>query len=127
MANVEPMRAALKHARELLALVGFSDLTVNAGAMNNVTSEEETDQRGTSYVVGGERAILDELVEFRALVRFAALQDIKSKKGSENMMAIMKACDQLRDSLPEKGVEVMDTKDKQGPQWRFCVPKSRKQ
>ena len=88
---------------------------------------EEIGQGVASYVVGGERAILEELVEFRALVRSAALQDLKEKKGTDNMAAIMRACDKLRDRLPEFGVEVMDTKNNQDPQWRFCVPKGRKQ
>ena len=116
-ANVEPVKTALHTIRSLLSLVGFSELTVRAGLQRASTSGGDDD----SYVVGGETAVIEELVRFRAAVRTAALEDVKSKNGTDNVRAILKACDALRDALPKMGLEVMDKKDSDA-MWRFCVP-----
>lgn len=123
--NVEPVKAALQSIRGLLSLVGFSGLTVRAG-LQSASGDNDNDTPNASsinnYVVGGETAIVEELVRFRAAVRAAALADVKSKNGTDNVKAILKACDELRDALPAMGLEVMDSKKDEDSQWRFCVP-----
>ena len=118
-ANTEPVKAALKSTRSLLSLVGFSESTVRAGLQTN--SGTRTENASDNYVVGGETALIDELVRFRAAVRAAALDDVKSKKGTGNTKAILRSCDELRDALPTIGLEIMDKKESEST-WRFCVP-----
>jgi len=121
--SVEPVRVALQNLRNLLSLVGFTELTVGAGLQQKAAGNKSVDGAASSYVAGGETAIIQELVRFRASVRTAALEDVKNKKGSDSVKAILKACDELRDSLPVVGIEVVDSKKEKDPSWRFCVPK----
>lgn len=118
-ANTEPVKAALQATRNLLSLVGFSELTVRAGLQSS--SAASTKNTPDSYIAGGEAAVIEELVRFRAAVRAAALDDVKSKKGTDNAKSILLACDELRDALPKMGLEVMDKKGSDSA-WRFCVP-----
>jgi cysteinyl-tRNA synthetase len=124
----EPMLAAIRALRDLLSLVGFSDATCRAGMSALVTSTEP------SSVVGGDRALIDELTRFRSSIRRAAIDDHKDKTTttSQNMKQILQLCDEARDKVfPVLGVEFMDggvTGDGDGKQsaddWRFCVPRS---
>lgn len=123
-AVIEPLAVALQTTRNLLALMGFSGITVRAGLGADFISEGDSAFAGSGgYVVGGESAVVDELIRFRDLVRRSALEDMKAKNGSENSKAILKACDELRDkNMPELGVEIMDKGKDKTSSWRFCVP-----
>jgi cysteinyl-tRNA synthetase len=116
---VEPVRAALQTIRGLLSLVGFSDKTTRVGM------ERSSDDVTTSRVVGGEPALVEELVRFRAAVRQAALEDAQNNMTSENMKQILKLCDEARDQVfPGIGVEILDGKVKEeSASWRFCLPR----
>ena len=124
---VEPIKVGLQATRDLLSLVGFSELTVRCGivAQEHSIQENSTQSFQNNYVVGGETALIEELVQFRASVREAALAEVSSKKGTDcdGAKAVLKACDELRHSLPKIGVEVMDKGQGKSSSWRFCVPK----
>jgi len=120
---VEPVKAALQSIRSLLALVGFSELTVRAGLQSVTAGNGRGDESDSgSYIVGGETAVIEELVRFRAAVRTAALKDVKSKNATDNVKAILMASDQLRDALSKIGLEIMDNKKDVDAMWRFCAP-----
>jgi cysteinyl-tRNA synthetase len=132
-ANVEHIKLALSSCRDLLALVGFTPLTVRAGSSSwmVVAEDNDNDADSSGYVVGGEKALVEELVRFRGVVRMAILDQLKQQKNpdaSNNTSAksILKACDELRDKLPAMGVELMDSTQPEAGDWRFCVPKERK-
>lgn len=112
----EPLRCALHAIRDHLALVGFSPVTCHAGL--DLVAAVET----TSHVVGGERALLDELVRFRARVRHLAIA------GDEGALSnILDECDKARDEIfPAMGVELKDDRavgDKDASLWKFCLPR----
>lgn len=134
----EPVHASLRTIRNLLGLVGFTDVTTRAGlsrASGSVSS---------SNIVGGERALLDELSRFRASIRTLAVAGIRSSSGhvpssqGECLSQILAACDHARDHvLPSLGVELFDhpvpVEDASGgddadgdgtTQWRYCVPRT---
>ena len=119
----EPLYAALKLLRDKLSLVGFSDATVQAGR----DAEEGTVQ---SNIVGGERALAEKLVQFRAAVRKSALEDIRNGSSSACTKEILRLCDEARDDiLPSIGLELNDDKigdacDKEAS-WRFCLPQKK--
>jgi len=127
----EPIRAALKAIRDLLSLLGFSDKTCRAGIVSSDTSASSRAQ-----VVGGERALLDELVSFRSDVRNVAIQSLRRQKdmGSETspMQEIVRLCDDRRDRVfPSMGVELTDGRidepneddpSSRGSGWKFCLP-----
>ena len=122
----EPIQSALQTLRGMLSLVGFSDATCRAGL------DAANDSAGTSNVVGGERALLDELVRFRALVRNAAIADLRDKTATDNTQEIMRLCDDTRDTVfPFLGVELVDRKvgeqdsgSTNGSLWKFCIPRN---
>lgn len=128
--STEPIRAALSVLRDLLSLVGFSDATCRAGMMTSVTKTDD-DRRG---VVGGDRALIDELAKFRSAVRRAAIDDHKDENTttSDSMKHILKLCDDARDKVfPALGVELKDGRvavdideKKSFDDWSFCVPRS---
>eukprot|EP00339_Tiarina_fusa_P006498 CAMPEP_0117068978 /NCGR_PEP_ID=MMETSP0472-20121206/48348_1 /TAXON_ID=693140 ORGANISM="Tiarina fusus, Strain LIS" /NCGR_SAMPLE_ID=MMETSP0472 /ASSEMBLY_ACC=CAM_ASM_000603 /LENGTH=258 /DNA_ID=CAMNT_0004791267 /DNA_START=103 /DNA_END=879 /DNA_ORIENTATION=+ len=116
---VELLRAVSSEVRSLLSLVGFSDKTTRAGIFL------EGDGRPGSSVVGGERAIIDSLAEFRSAVRELALRDMANKTGSEQTKKILELCDDFRDSiLPAMGVEIHDGLEDTKSGWSFRLPKS---
>ena len=116
----EPMSAILSMLRELLSLVGFSEKTTQIGLRTESLGMQ------SHNVVGGEDAVIDELVRFRSTVRRAALEDAHNKVASENMKRILRACDDARDNVfPNMGIELFDARvDEQSDGWRFCLPKS---
>ena len=107
---------AVARIRDNLALVGFSRQT---------SSPAVDEQSMGSNVVGGERAIADELAKFRALVREEALSSVKDGSSNDALKQILKMCDEMRDrTLPSLGLELLDGKeDNHQQQWRFCIPK----
>jgi cysteinyl-tRNA synthetase len=132
-ANVEPIKVALSSCRDLLALVGFTNLTVLAGSSSSMVAAQDNNNEDSSrYVVGGEKALVEELVRFRAAVRMAALEQVKQQTTNPDAAnnncakSILKVCDELRDKLPVMGIEVMDSKQPDARDWRFCVPRERK-
>jgi cysteinyl-tRNA synthetase len=124
---IEPVLTAVQLLRELLSLVGFSDVTTRAGLSDSESSP-------TSHVVGGERALLNQVASFRSAVRQAALAELTKHKGdeSEHVRTILKLCDEVRDdTFPRLGVELHDggvnttaAPGDEGSMWRFCVPRS---
>ncbi len=121
---VEPLIAVLSTMRKLLSLVGFTDATTRAGL--------EADSK-TGQVVGGERALIDEFVRFRALVRRAALDCSSDDETTTRQLRsqILEYSDDVRKRrLPTIGVEVMDPKsdgtedDVSQVRWRFCLPQT---
>jgi cysteinyl-tRNA synthetase len=122
---VEPMKAVLGTLRHLLSLVGFSEKTTQVGLKN-----WNNDNATTSPIVGGESALVEELVRFRSAVRQAALKDAQSKTASDNMKEILRICDQTRDTVfPAMGIELLDGKvleddEAAADNWRFCLPRS---
>jgi cysteinyl-tRNA synthetase len=145
----EPVHAALQTLRGMLSLVGFSDATCRAGLEDSTNGQSSSSS--SSNVVGGERALLDELVRFRAAVRQAAIADLKERPSSsgtpktkaqhQSAHEIMRLCDDARDNIfPRLGVELLDGKvdhsdsssggsDQDSTSsgesmWKFCVPRT---
>jgi cysteinyl-tRNA synthetase len=133
----EPVYAAVSTIRNLLSLVGFSDVTIRAGLSDTNVSIP------SSNVVGGERALMEELSRFRASIRNLAVDGIRSSSEtpsqsslSDCLSQILAVCDDTRDRvLPSLGVEVFDRPvpvedagdepDGDGTtQWRYCVPRT---
>lgn len=117
---IEPLCFILNSLRNRLGLVGFTAATTRAGLD---FAKESSNQNS---VVGGERALAEELARFRTGVRRAALLDTKAGDATANTKFILKICDDLRDEfLPSIGVELIDAKshDNHSPSWRFCLPK----
>ena len=129
-APIEIVEAPLTKVRELLSLVGFSDVTCRAGMDNR------KDEDSSSHIVGGPRALLDEFVSFREAVRTVAVADLKeraSTQGSRDTCVgareILRLSDDLRDNvLPSIGVELIDAKVGEEASiessWKFCLPRS---
>jgi len=121
----EPLYTALKLLRDKLSLVGFSDATVSAGLYGAETSMSK------SNIVGGERALAEQLVQFRAAVRRNALKDIREGTATSSTNEILRLCDEARDDvLPSIGLELNDDKidDDTGDDeasWRFCLPREK--
>jgi cysteinyl-tRNA synthetase len=132
----EPVYASLCTLRNLLRLVGFSDVTTQAGL------SARSGSISSSNVVGGERALLDELSRFRASIRNLAVAGIRSPGKTPSSQGdclgqILAVCDDARDRvLPSLGVELFDhpvpLEDASGndadgdgtTQWRYCVPRT---
>ena len=117
---VEPMKAVIGNLRSLLSLVGFSERTTRAGLREICHSVQ------SSQVVGGERSLIEAVVQFRSAVRQSALDGAKSKTAAENMKKILQLCDETRDSvLPKLGIELFDKlTDEQTDTWRISLPRS---
>jgi hypothetical protein len=131
----EPVQSVLLTLRSMLSLVGFSDATCRAGLDDSSGNQSSSSSSSSSNVVGGERALLDELVRFRAAVRQAAIADLSNKTTpnedkaqNQSAQEIMRLCDDARDNIfPRIGVELLDGKvhsESGGDQdmWKFCVP-----
>ena len=125
-----PLVSLVCHAAEtlrgLLSLVGFSPVTCQAGAAT--LSAPDLAGRSLSSLptaVGGERAVLDELVRFRAAVRNHAVAGLRARGTTETssgggstddndnvaLRHILAVCDDVRDrSLPTLGVELLDAR-----------------
>lgn len=121
---VEPLSFGIQALRELLTLVGFSQVTTLAGKANKINAIGE-------IVNMNPRLLMSELTRFRSIIRRAAIDDHKSKekKPSDNMKLILKLCDQARDEIfPTLGVEFMDagvdSAEEEDDDWRVCVPRS---
>jgi len=120
----ESIRTALGKVRQLLSLVGFSEVTCHAGMHSEAT------ERTSSQVVGGERALLDELVAFRAAVRNVAVAGLgQNDRENTSMNKILELCDDRRDRIfPSLGVELVDGKIHQdeanGSGWKYRLPRN---
>jgi hypothetical protein len=134
----EPLRNALVAIRKLLALVGFSDATCRAGLALGTGSASPS-----SRVVGGERALLDELCRFRSAVRSLAVSGVREQtpspgSGDNPLADILALCDDARERVfPALGVELLDDRivsDASPPhgdasinegrvRWKYCVPR----
>ena len=115
------IRQALGTVRSLLELVGFSGETSKVGLVSD--SASETHDEGA---VGGESALIDELVKFRRAVRDAALTNTKDASNKR----ILQLCDEIRDAtFPAIGVELYDGKEQDGKQvdssWSYCIPREK--
>jgi cysteinyl-tRNA synthetase len=120
----EPLYESLRLLRDKLSLVGFSDATVRAGREDLISTRRNN-------IVGGERALAEQLVQFRSAVRKYALDDVRNDGGSSlNAKEILRLCDEARDDiLPSIGLELNDDKiegDSTESNWRFCLPRERK-
>jgi cysteinyl-tRNA synthetase len=129
----EPVHASLCTLRNLLRLAGFSDVTTQAGL------SVRSGSISSSNVVGGERALLDELSRFRASIRNLAVAGIRSSGDQDDCLSQIQAvCDDARDRvMPSLGVELFDhpvpledarVDDADGDdttQWRYCVPRTK--
>ena len=120
---VEPLNEALSTLCKMLELVGVSERTTRASM-----GSQDVISVGSPQVVGGEASLIDELVNFRSSVRRAALQDVKSGRGTENTALILELSDRLRnEDLPSIGIELQDERAENGSDsWRFCIPRVRK-
>jgi cysteinyl-tRNA synthetase len=130
----EPLRAAVATIRNLLSLVGFSDVTSRAGLALATSSASSA-----SHVVGGERALLDEMCRFRTAVRNLAVSGISMGNCRTPLTDILALCDDARNRVfPALGVELFDnrvvsdasptqgyaTSDDDGRAfWKYCVPR----
>jgi cysteinyl-tRNA synthetase len=120
----EPLYESLRLLRDKLSLVGFSDATVRAGREDLISTRRNN-------IVGGERALAEQLVQFRSAVRKYALDNVRNDGGSSlNGKEILRLCDEARDDiLPSMGLELNDDKiegDSTDSNWRFCLPRERK-
>ena len=118
----EPLRTALCLLHTKLSLVGFSNATVFAGRADAGSS--------LSHIVGGERALAEQLVQFRSAVRRNVLEDIRNESATKSTKEILRLCDKARDViLPSIGLELNDVKtgedEKDGCSWRFCLPRQK--
>mmetsp|Transcript_18492 Transcript_18492/g.26032 ORF Transcript_18492/g.26032 Transcript_18492/m.26032 type:complete len:314 (+) Transcript_18492:155-1096(+) len=119
----EPIQHVLNTLRKLLSIVGFSDITVEAGIQKQVANN----------IYGTKEDVIDEFVSFRSDMRMLALANLKSKPSPDKgnlSQNILKACDDIRDNiLPAIGVEVFDEKktknfsNQTGDNWRYSVRK----
>jgi cysteinyl-tRNA synthetase len=126
-ANVEPIKVALSSCRDLVALVGFTNLTVFAGSSSTLVAAQDNNNEDSSrYVVGGKKALVEEPARFRGAVRMAALEQVEQHKTNPDdannncTKSILNVCDELRDKLPVMGIEVMDSKQPDARDWRFA-------
>jgi hypothetical protein len=117
----EPLHTALSFLRTKLSLVGFFNATVFAGRAGAESSH--------SHIVGGERALAEQLVQFRSAVRRNALEDIRNETATTSTKEILQLCDKVRDViLPSIGLELNNVKtgeedENDGSSWRFCLPR----
>ena len=106
---------ALTMIRECLSIVGFSDNTARAGLI----------EKSNETILGGNEALVEELVEFRNTIRNASLAEVKeggSGNSTEFAKNLLHLCDNVRDeSLPAIGLEIYD--GNVFPKWRFAVPR----
>lgn len=126
----ETVLAADRTIRDLCALVGLSSVTCQAGLTEASKSDTST------LVVGGERALLEALIRFRADVRREAVSVLQKLShdgdqthhdatvGARNMLTL---CDDMRNStLKTLGVELLDTAadadNRTSPLWKPCLP-----
>jgi hypothetical protein len=119
----EPLKFTLASVCELLALVGFTDKTSNAGRI------DASEPVGVASMQSAKDAArIDEIVAFRAAVRLLAITGIRNKNGMPAAKEVLRLCDELRDDvMPSFGVEVLDGKtgsDYAGG-WRNCSPRER--
>lgn len=139
------LRHVLDTLRDLLALVGFSHVTCRV-ALGHVY-EERCNTTFESRILGGERALLDEVVRFRKAIRDATLSTGSKSEGDDSKALkteILRLCDEVRDlTFPGLGVQLHDGKypvknatdeggsnDIQGSStasssyWSYCIPVS---
>lgn len=136
LAKTKPENAPTEHiveivrsTRDMLALVGFSDSTCQAGV--------ESENINPSYVVGGAGAVIDELQKFRESIRGLALGGINDAEPvtRDRLIQALQLCDELRDKImPSMGVELLDGRvtdhgeglntDARTAMWRYCIPRS---
>jgi hypothetical protein len=92
-----------------------------------VAAQDNNNEDSSRYVVGGKKALVEELARFRGAVRMAALAQVKQQKTNpDDAINKCAVCNELRDKLPVMGSEVMDSKQPDARDWRFCVPRERK-
>jgi len=105
----EPLIAALDFVRMSLSMVGFSSRSVNAGL--EIESGTETDDK---------KAVIDELVKFRSVVRTHAQHESNT---DELWESVLEECDRLRDiTLPSIGVDLRDGGS--ASSWSETIPSS---
>ncbi|KAL7466496.1 hypothetical protein ACHAXS_006794 [Conticribra weissflogii] len=133
----EPLRFVLETMRSQLDLVGFSPRTVRAG-ISGEYCDNNSDLRSTSATASNtnyskkERALLDEIVDFRSAIRSSAIGGLRKKDGIAAAKEILGLCDEMRDSIfPSLGVEILDGKVNDdgkngGGGWRYCSPRNGK-
>ena len=109
---VEPMREALENIRFLLSLVGFSKKTTEIG-LNLVGGRDMSESSDRYYNA------MNQLAFFRSGVRDSIINQNKEKDGK-----ILQLCDEVRESMLQHGVELLDGKEVEKDSWRFCLPKS---
>ena len=134
----EPLQFVLDTMRGQLDLVGFTSQTVSAGVSSGIAqrgnnlSIDSLDQLGVASVMNSkkQRALLDEIVAFRAAVRSTAISGIRKKDGIAASKEILSLCDEMRDvTFPSLGVEILDGKVEGGDVtggWRHCSIRDRK-
>lgn len=113
--STEAVRTALHNIRELLRLVGFSNATTEAGLdRGNATDSLENSHKHQA---------VETLVLLRSRMRKIALDQSSRDQVSKDLLAL---CDELRDSMLNQGVEMMDSQSGDSDGWRPCLPKSLK-
>lgn len=115
---VEPMKHALHNVRHLLSLVGFSSKTTEIGL--GVPSREGPHQGDIGKV-----DLIDKMVSFRSSIRKVALESASGTPTLERGDKMLQLCDEIRDSMLQHGIELLDSKDTQSDGWQFCLPRSR--
>jgi cysteinyl-tRNA synthetase len=118
----EPLLFTISTVRELLALVGFTNKTYNAGLQNNTFGQFGSESSGAAK----ERVLIDEIVAFRSAIRSSAINGMKNKDGLSAVKEVLRLCDELRDGImPSHGVEILDGKSGEdtGGGWRSCSPR----
>ena len=113
----EAIQRSLAILRSLLSLVGFSDKTVMAGVYENNFKSR------TSYILGGEESLVNEVVAFRSQLREVALIDFKNPQATKEKdlaKTILQLCDEIRDkTLPSLGLQLNDAEESE---WSYCSP-----
>lgn len=119
LSATEPVRLIINLMRKRLCLVGFTKKTTSAGL------DILNGRSGHSNIVGGERALVEALIQFRTKVRRVALFDANHGNATEGTTSILSLCDDMRNvSLPLLGLELIDQKpgDYESRSWRFSFP-----
>ncbi|KAL3801415.1 hypothetical protein HJC23_007025, partial [Cyclotella cryptica] len=124
----EPLMFALTSLRELLALVGFTEKTFEAGLSSVSSGQQFGDE--SNQQSWRDRALVDAVVAFRAAVRTSAIDGIRNKDGMSAVKDVLRLCDELRDDImPSLGVEVLDGKagaaEGETGAWRNSSPRER--
>ena len=112
---IQPIQTCLNMLRESLSIVGFSQRTTQGGLSEQINTDSETSEEYS-------KQIINEMVQFRSLVRKTALEDLQGN--GSGVKEILSLCDDMRNiKLPNLGLELNDDNSTDGG-WRYKLSTS---